>query len=157
MALHVALRLGCLASLTPPLLRQPPLQRLQDALLACSEAGKLFIHYLTATAGDNCRDAKRQTISAGARGGALLPALWNRQARCCSDCCCCRIGSAHPSTPAPSPLCCPCCCQRCPSCVLLTAAHPCLTADDVITALSDLDFPELEEPLKAALEGAVPC
>ncbi len=38
---------------------------LQDALLACSEAAKLFIHYLASTASDNCKDAKRQTISAG--------------------------------------------------------------------------------------------
>lgn len=36
----------------------------QDALLACAEAAKLFIHYLTATANDACKDAKRQTISA---------------------------------------------------------------------------------------------
>jgi DNA polymerase epsilon subunit 3 len=61
----------------------------QDALLACSEAAKLFIHYLTSTANDACRDAKRQTLS----------------------------------------------------------------ADDVLTALDDLDFGELVEPLKAALEG----
>jgi DNA polymerase epsilon subunit 3 len=62
---------------------------LQDAVLACSEAGKLFIHYLTATANDTCREARRQTIS----------------------------------------------------------------ADDVLTALEDLNFGELVEPLKAALEG----
>lgn len=64
---------------------------LQDALLACSEAAKLFIHYLTSTANDACRDAKRQTLS----------------------------------------------------------------ADDVLTALDDLDFGELVEPLKAALEGGL--
>lgn len=62
---------------------------LQDALLACAEAGRLFIHYLTATANDACKDAKRQTIS----------------------------------------------------------------ADDVLTALEDLDFGELVEPLRSALEG----
>lgn len=62
---------------------------LQDAVLACSEAGKLFIHYLTATANDTCREARRQTIS----------------------------------------------------------------ADDVLIALEDLNFGELVEPLKAALEG----
>lgn len=38
----------------------------QDALLACGEAAKLFIHYIASTANDNCKDAKRQTISAGA-------------------------------------------------------------------------------------------
>lgn len=36
----------------------------KDALLAFSESGKLFIHYLTATANDICKEAKRQTISA---------------------------------------------------------------------------------------------
>lgn len=61
----------------------------KDALLAFSEAGKLFIHYLTATANDICKDAKRQTIS----------------------------------------------------------------ADDVITALTDLEFEEFIEPLKSSLEG----
>ncbi|KAI7846247.1 hypothetical protein COHA_000227 [Chlorella ohadii] len=39
----------------------------KDALLACSEAAKLFIHYLASTASDNCKDAKRQTISAAYR------------------------------------------------------------------------------------------
>lgn len=58
-------------------------------MLACSEAAKLFIHYLAATANDACKDAKRQTVS----------------------------------------------------------------ADDVLTALDDLEFGELAEPLKAALEG----
>ena len=62
----------------------------KDALLAFCESGKLFIHYLTATANDVCKDAKRQTIS----------------------------------------------------------------ADDVLTALDDLEFGELVEPLKQALEGA---
>ena len=61
----------------------------KDALLAFGEAGKLFIHYLTATANDICKDAKRQTIS----------------------------------------------------------------ADDVVAALADLEFEELVEPLKAALEA----
>ena len=69
--------------------RQRCLLHLQDALLACSEAGKLFIHYLAATANDACKDAKRQTVS----------------------------------------------------------------AEDVLTALEDLDFPELVAPLRAALEG----
>lgn len=45
---------------------------LQDALMACSEAAKLFIHYLAATASDVCKDAKRQTISAGGRAGEAL-------------------------------------------------------------------------------------
>ncbi|RMZ57074.1 hypothetical protein APUTEX25_002306, partial [Auxenochlorella protothecoides] len=36
----------------------------KDALLAFQEAAKIFIHYLTATANDVCRDARRQTISA---------------------------------------------------------------------------------------------
>jgi len=61
----------------------------KDALLAFGEAGKLFIYYLTATANDICKDAKRQTIS----------------------------------------------------------------ADDVIAALTDLEFEEFVEPLKEALEG----
>lgn len=61
----------------------------KDALLAFGEAGKLFIHYLTATANDICKDAKRQTIS----------------------------------------------------------------ADDVMTALNDLEFDEFVEPLKKCLEG----
>ena len=60
-----------------------------DALLACGEAGKLFIHYLAATANDICKDAKRQTIS----------------------------------------------------------------ADDIMTALADLEFDEFVEPLKHSLEG----
>jgi DNA polymerase epsilon subunit 3 len=61
----------------------------KDALLAFGEAAKLFIHYLTAAANDNCKDAKRQTIS----------------------------------------------------------------ADDVLTALNDLDFGEFADPLKAELEA----
>ena len=61
----------------------------KDALLAFGEAAKLFIHYLTAAANDNCKDSKRQTIS----------------------------------------------------------------ADDVMTALNDLDFGEFVEPLKAELEA----
>lgn len=36
----------------------------KDALLAFSEAGKIFVHYLTATANDLCKEGKRQTISA---------------------------------------------------------------------------------------------
>jgi DNA polymerase epsilon subunit 3 len=61
----------------------------KDALLAFGEAAKLFIHYLTAAANDNCKDAKRQTIS----------------------------------------------------------------ADDVMSALNDLEFGELVEPLKQSLEA----
>jgi DNA polymerase epsilon subunit 3 len=61
----------------------------KDALLAFNEAGRLFIHYLTATANDICKDGKRQTIS----------------------------------------------------------------ADDVLTALADLELPELVEPLQEALEA----
>jgi len=61
----------------------------KDALLAVGEAAKLFIHYLTAAANDNCKDAKRQTIS----------------------------------------------------------------ADDIMTALNDLEFGELVEPLKQSLEA----
>ena len=61
----------------------------KDALLAFGEAAKLFIHYLTAAANDNCKDAKRQTIS----------------------------------------------------------------AEDVMIALTDLEFGELVEPLKASLEA----
>ncbi|GAB4813672.1 hypothetical protein N2152v2_000718 [Parachlorella kessleri] len=36
----------------------------KDALLAFCESGKVFIHYLTATANDVCKESKRQTISA---------------------------------------------------------------------------------------------
>jgi DNA polymerase epsilon subunit 3 len=36
----------------------------KDALLAFGEAGKLFVHYLTAAANDVCKEAKRQTVSA---------------------------------------------------------------------------------------------
>lgn len=36
----------------------------KDSLLAFSEAAKLFIHYLTTTANDVCRERRRQTISA---------------------------------------------------------------------------------------------
>jgi DNA polymerase epsilon subunit 3 len=35
----------------------------KEALLAFSECAKIFIHYLTATANEMCRDGKRQTIS----------------------------------------------------------------------------------------------
>eukprot|EP00191_Tetraselmis_sp_GSL018_P014419 CAMPEP_0177581974 /NCGR_PEP_ID=MMETSP0419_2-20121207/2452_1 /TAXON_ID=582737 /ORGANISM="Tetraselmis sp., Strain GSL018" /LENGTH=181 /DNA_ID=CAMNT_0019071089 /DNA_START=302 /DNA_END=843 /DNA_ORIENTATION=- len=60
----------------------------KDALLAFSESAKVFVHYLTATANDICRESKRQTIS----------------------------------------------------------------GRDVIAALEDLDFKELVEPLKEAME-----
>ncbi|BBN04956.1 DNA polymerase epsilon subunit 3 [Marchantia polymorpha subsp. ruderalis] len=36
----------------------------KDALLAFSESAKIFIHYLSATANDICRESKRQTINA---------------------------------------------------------------------------------------------
>ena len=35
----------------------------KEALFAFAESAKIFIHYLTATANDICRDGKRQTIS----------------------------------------------------------------------------------------------
>ena len=35
----------------------------KDALLAFSEAAKVFINYITATANDICKENKRQTIS----------------------------------------------------------------------------------------------
>lgn len=35
----------------------------KDALLAFSEAAKVFINYITATANDVCKESKRQTIS----------------------------------------------------------------------------------------------
>lgn len=41
---------------------EPNIQK--DALTAASECAKIFIHYLTATANDTCRDAKRSTVSA---------------------------------------------------------------------------------------------
>jgi DNA polymerase epsilon subunit 3 len=43
----------------------------RDALLAFGEAGKLFVHFLTAAANDICKDAKRQTISAEDVAAAL--------------------------------------------------------------------------------------
>lgn len=36
----------------------------KDALLAFSESAKIFIHFLSATANDICRESKRQTINA---------------------------------------------------------------------------------------------
>ncbi|XP_042497193.1 DNA polymerase epsilon subunit 3-like [Macadamia integrifolia] len=36
----------------------------KDALLAFSESARIFIHYLSATADDICKDSKRQTINA---------------------------------------------------------------------------------------------
>lgn len=41
---------------------EPNIQK--DALTAASECAKIFIHYLTATANETCRDAKRSTVSA---------------------------------------------------------------------------------------------
>ncbi|KAF9676370.1 hypothetical protein SADUNF_Sadunf09G0131500 [Salix dunnii] len=37
----------------------------KDALLAFSESARIFIHYLTATANDICKESKRQTMNAG--------------------------------------------------------------------------------------------
>uniref|UniRef100_A0A2N9ISH8 Core Histone H2A/H2B/H3 domain-containing protein n=1 Tax=Fagus sylvatica TaxID=28930 RepID=A0A2N9ISH8_FAGSY len=36
----------------------------KDALLAFSESARIFIHYLSATANDICRESKRQTMNA---------------------------------------------------------------------------------------------
>uniref|UniRef100_A0ACD5XYE1 Uncharacterized protein n=1 Tax=Avena sativa TaxID=4498 RepID=A0ACD5XYE1_AVESA len=36
----------------------------KDAMAAFSESARIFIHYLSATANDMCKDAKRQTINA---------------------------------------------------------------------------------------------
>ncbi|XP_077234462.1 nuclear factor Y, subunit B11 [Tasmannia lanceolata] len=36
----------------------------KDALLAFSESARIFIHYLSATANDVCKESKRQTINA---------------------------------------------------------------------------------------------
>ncbi|KAL3692604.1 hypothetical protein R1sor_006255 [Riccia sorocarpa] len=36
----------------------------KDALMAFAESAKIFIHYLSATANDICRESKRQTINA---------------------------------------------------------------------------------------------
>ncbi|XP_068663768.1 DNA polymerase II subunit B4 [Aristolochia californica] len=36
----------------------------KDALLAFSESARIFIHYLSATADDICKESKRQTINA---------------------------------------------------------------------------------------------
>ncbi|CAJ2654685.1 DNA polymerase epsiion subunit 3-like protein [Trifolium pratense] len=36
----------------------------KDALLAFSESARIFIHYLSATANDICRESKRQIINA---------------------------------------------------------------------------------------------
>ena len=43
----------------------------KDALLAFAEGAKVFINYLTATASDLCKEAKRQTLSAEDVLGAL--------------------------------------------------------------------------------------
>ncbi|XP_062083022.1 DNA polymerase II subunit B4-like [Humulus lupulus] len=43
----------------------------KDALLAFSESARIFIHYLSATANDICKESKRQTIS----GDDVLKAL----------------------------------------------------------------------------------
>ncbi|CAI9271731.1 unnamed protein product [Lactuca saligna] len=40
------------------------IQVLKDSLLAFSESSRIFIHYLSATANDICKESKRQTISA---------------------------------------------------------------------------------------------
>ncbi|KAJ4846742.1 hypothetical protein Tsubulata_010225 [Turnera subulata] len=36
----------------------------RDALLAFSESARIFIHYLSATANDICKESKRQTMNA---------------------------------------------------------------------------------------------
>ncbi|XP_031268482.1 DNA polymerase epsilon subunit 3-like [Pistacia vera] len=36
----------------------------KDSLLAFSESARIFIHYLSATANDICKESKRQTINA---------------------------------------------------------------------------------------------
>ncbi|XP_047157156.1 DNA polymerase epsilon subunit 3 [Vigna umbellata] len=36
----------------------------KDGLLAFSESGRIFIHYLSATANDICKESKRQIVSA---------------------------------------------------------------------------------------------
>ncbi|PON48180.1 Transcription initiation factor [Trema orientale] len=43
----------------------------KDALLAFTESARIFIHYLSATANDLCKESKRQTIS----GDDVLKAL----------------------------------------------------------------------------------
>ncbi|CAN6557230.1 unnamed protein product [Malus baccata var. baccata] len=43
----------------------------KEAILAFSESSRIFIHYLSATANDICREKKRQTIS----GDDVLKAL----------------------------------------------------------------------------------
>lgn len=60
----------------------------KDSLLAFSESARIFIHYLSATANDICRESKRQTIN----------------------------------------------------------------AEDVLTSLEEIDFPEFVAPLRASLE-----
>ncbi|OVA06023.1 Transcription factor CBF/NF-Y/archaeal histone [Macleaya cordata] len=37
----------------------------KEALLAFSESARIFIHYLSATANDICKESKRQTLNAG--------------------------------------------------------------------------------------------
>lgn len=121
---------------------------MQDALLACSEAAKLFIHYLASTASDNCKDAKRQTISAGACRALLC---WmcgeevvkrSKRASFVLPPCFC----SWPADPQhKQPTACLICCHFRATC----------SADDVATALEDLDFGELVAPLRAALEGGL--
>ncbi|KAK3027197.1 hypothetical protein RJ639_040368 [Escallonia herrerae] len=44
--------------------REGEISVLREALLALSESSRIFIHYLSATANDICRESKRQTINA---------------------------------------------------------------------------------------------
>lgn len=79
---------GKLADLTKDMAEKKEISVHKEAVIAFAESAKVFIHYLSATANDVCKESKRQTIS----------------------------------------------------------------AEDVLKAIEEIDFPEFLEPLKAALE-----
>ncbi|KAI5072379.1 hypothetical protein GOP47_0012485 [Adiantum capillus-veneris] len=55
---------GKLAELTKDMVDKKEISVHKEAVIAFSEAAKVFIHYLSATANDLCRESKRQTINA---------------------------------------------------------------------------------------------
>lgn len=55
---------GKLAELTKDMADKKEISVHKEAVIAFGESAKVFIHYLSATANDICRESKRQTISA---------------------------------------------------------------------------------------------
>ncbi|KAH7415373.1 hypothetical protein KP509_14G040000 [Ceratopteris richardii] len=55
---------GKVAELTKDMTEKREIALHKEAIVAFSESAKVFIHYLSATANDICKDAKRQIISA---------------------------------------------------------------------------------------------